>query len=65
MSVCYECSVLSFRSLLVGLITHTEESYLVWCVLPSVIVKPRDLGGPGPRGAVGAMGGKNKNTTQC
>jgi len=30
--VCYECCVLSGRGLCVGLITHLEESYRVWCV---------------------------------
>jgi len=30
MSVSCECRVLSGRRLCVGLITHTEESYLAW-----------------------------------
>jgi hypothetical protein len=32
MSVCFECCVLSGRGHCVGLITHPEESYRVWCV---------------------------------
>jgi len=32
MSVSYMCWVLSGRGLWVGLITHPEESYRVWCV---------------------------------
>jgi hypothetical protein len=32
MSVCCECCVLSGRGLCVGLVTHPEESYRVWCV---------------------------------
>ena len=30
--VSFECCVLSGRGLCVGLITHPEESYRVWCV---------------------------------
>ena len=32
MSVCCECCVLSGRGLCVELITHSEESYRLWCV---------------------------------
>jgi len=31
-SVSCECRLLTDRGLCVGLITHTEESYRVWCV---------------------------------
>jgi hypothetical protein len=40
MSVSCECGVLSRRGLCVGLITRPEESYRVWCVHLSVIVRP-------------------------
>ena len=40
-SVCCECCVLSGRGLCVGLITRTEESYRLWCVCLSMMVKPR------------------------
>jgi hypothetical protein len=40
------------RGQCVGLITRPEESYRVCCVYWSVIVKPRQWGGPGPLGAV-------------
>jgi len=33
MDVCSECCVLSGRGLWVGLITHPEESYWLWCVV--------------------------------
>jgi len=33
MFVCCECCVLSGRCLCVGLITRTEESYRLWCVV--------------------------------
>jgi len=33
MSVCCECCVLSGRGLCDELITHTEESYRLWCVV--------------------------------
>jgi hypothetical protein len=33
MSVSCKCCVLSGRGVCVGLITHPEESYQVWCVL--------------------------------
>ena len=33
MFVCCECCVLSDRGLCNGLITHPEDSYLVWCVV--------------------------------
>ena len=36
----FECCFLSGRGLCVDLITHPEESYRVWCVELSVIVKP-------------------------
>jgi hypothetical protein len=32
MSVSCECCVLSGRGLCDGLVTHTEESYRLWCV---------------------------------
>jgi len=32
MSVSWECCVLSGKGLCVGLITHPEEPYQVWCV---------------------------------
>jgi hypothetical protein len=41
MSVCCECCALSGRGLCVGLVPRPEESYRVWCVQMSVIVKPR------------------------
>jgi len=42
MSVSCECCVLSGRGLCIGLITHPEESYRVWCVLTDcVIMNPR------------------------
>jgi hypothetical protein len=47
MSVPCECCALLRRVLCVELITRPEESYRLWC-----IVKPRQLGGPGPLGAV-------------
>jgi hypothetical protein len=47
MFVLCESCVLSGRGPCVGLITRPEGSYRVWCVL-SVIVKPRQWGGPGP-----------------
>jgi len=40
MSVSCECCVLSGRDLCVGLITRPDESYRMWCVYMSVIVKP-------------------------
>jgi len=33
MSVCCECCVLSGRGLCDGLITRSEESYRLWCVV--------------------------------
>jgi hypothetical protein len=50
MSVTCECWLLSGRGIWVGLITHSEESYLLWCVTEwsRSLVK----GGPGPIGAV-------------
>ena len=41
MSVCRECCVLSGRGLCDGLITRPEESYRLWCVELSAIVKRR------------------------
>jgi len=52
MSTCFECCVLSGRVLCDGLITCPEESYGLWYVCLNVTVKPRQLGGPGPLGAV-------------
>ena len=49
--VCCECCMFSGRVLCVGLFTLPEESYRVWRAL-SVIVKPRQRGGPGPIGAL-------------
>jgi hypothetical protein len=46
MDVCCACCVLSGRGLCVGLIIRPEESYRVWCVQLSVIVKPRERGKP-------------------
>jgi len=40
------------------LITRPEESYWVWCVQFSVIMKPRQWGGPDPFGAVMPLGKK-------
>ena len=40
MSVSCECCGMSGRCLRVGLVTRSEESYRVWCVYLSVIVKP-------------------------
>ena len=51
MSVACKSFVLSGRGLCVGLITRPEGSYLS-VVFLSVIVKPRQRGGPGPLGAV-------------
>jgi len=62
MPVSYECYVLSGRCPCFGLIAQPEESYRVCvcvCVSLSVIVKPRELGGPEPLGAV-APWQKNK-----
>ena len=58
LSVCCECCVLSGRGLCVDLITHPEESYRVWCVELSVIVKPRQRGAPGAFGTAAPMGVK-------
>jgi len=33
MSVSCECCALSVRGVFVGLITHSEDSYWVWCIL--------------------------------
>jgi len=33
MFVCCDCCVLSGRGLCAGLITRTEESYRLWCVV--------------------------------
>jgi hypothetical protein len=41
MSVSCECCVLSGGDLCVGLTTRPGESYCVWCVYLSVIVKSR------------------------
>jgi len=41
MDVSCECCVLSGRGLCVGMTTEPEESYRVWCVWLSAIVKPR------------------------
>jgi hypothetical protein len=46
MFVLCECCVLSGRGFCGELITCPEESYRMWCVCQSVIVKPRHLGGP-------------------
>jgi hypothetical protein len=59
MSVSCECCLLSGKVLCVGLITRPEESYRVWCVQLSVIVKSR-RGGPGPLGNVATL---EKNQT--
>jgi hypothetical protein len=50
MSVSFGCWVLSGRRLCVGLITRSEESYRMWFVEVSVIVKPGQWGGSAPRG---------------
>ena len=42
MSVFCECCVLSGRGLCDGLISRPEESYRLWCVELSVIVKPHN-----------------------
>jgi hypothetical protein len=62
MDVCllWVLCLVSYRSLR-GLITRTEESYRVWCVL-SVIMKPRYCRGPDPLGAVAQLE-KNFNIT--
>jgi hypothetical protein len=52
MSVSCECCVLSGKGLCVGLITRPENSYRIWCMEPSVIVKPRQRGGLGPLRAI-------------
>jgi hypothetical protein len=62
MSVSCECCLLSGRGLCFELITRPEESYRVWCCL-SVIVKPRQCGGPGPQGAVAPL--KKKAEPLC
>jgi len=50
---CY-CCVVSGRGLCDGLITHPEESYLVWCAWVwfdvSIMRGPWTNGGPGPMG---------------
>jgi hypothetical protein len=51
MFVCCMCCVLSGRGLGVGLITHPEESYLLWCVKLGVTAKSRQRR-PWPIGAV-------------
>ena len=38
--VCCECCVLSGRGLCDGLITRTEESYRLWCVVLCDLEKP-------------------------
>jgi len=48
MSVCFECCVLSGRSLCVGPITRPEDTYQVWSVELSVISKPQRCGGVVP-----------------
>jgi hypothetical protein len=62
MPVCCECCVFSGRGLCVGLITRTEESFWVWCVL-SVTVKPPEWGDSGSLGVVVPYKGKNKVDT--
>jgi hypothetical protein len=49
MSVSWQCCVLSGRGLCVGLFTRPQESYRMWYVWMSAIVKPRKWGGSGPR----------------
>jgi hypothetical protein len=61
MSVCCECCVLSGRGLCDGLITRPEESYRVWCVQLSVIVKPRKMRRPRPPRGCSAIE-KNNST---
>jgi hypothetical protein len=55
-SVSWECCVLSGRGLCVGLIAGPEESYWVWCVWLSVVVKRRYWGSPGPLRNVAPLG---------
>ena len=51
-SACCKFCVLPSRSLCVGLITRQDESYRLWYVSLSVIVKPRQSGGLDPLTAV-------------
>ena len=60
MDVCFECCVLTERSLCVGLITRLDESYQEWCV--NVIVKLRKMRRPWPTGGCCAMEKKNVNS---
>jgi hypothetical protein len=40
-SVSIECCVLSGRGICVGVITRPKQSYRLWCISMSVILKPR------------------------
>ena len=51
MSVCCECCVLSGRGLYDELITRTEESYRLWCVVECDL-ETSLMRGCGPVGAV-------------
>ena len=55
-SVSWECCVLSGRGLWMGLIAGPEESYWMWCVCLSMVVKRRYWGSPGTRGDVAPLG---------
>jgi len=62
-SVCCECCVLSGRGLCDELITRTEESYRLWCVVvcdleTSRMRRPWPTGGGGGGGGFGAKGKK-------
>jgi hypothetical protein len=52
MSVSFERCVLSGRGLCVGMITHPEESYRVWCVWVWSCILDNEAALPGPLGAV-------------
>ena len=63
MFFCCECCVLSGRGLCDGLITHSEESYRLWCVVVCDL-ETSWMRRPWPTGVVGGGGCCAKNKTK-
>jgi len=63
MSFCCECCALSGRGLCDGLITRSEESYRLWCVVECDLETSRKRR-PWPTGGCRAKRRKIKNTTR-
>ena len=61
MYVCCECCVLSGRGLCDGLITRSEESYGLWCVVVCDLETSSRMRRPWPALGCSAIGGKKQS----